>query len=443
MADTISPISSPTPPALPGNVSTLVSPNILANLKTSQQPKAFGDQLLKTGLAAGANAALNSTIGKLYKQKADLIKEGIELSITHQKKLLELQKQNTPAKKVVNGQVEDIPPQLTDEEYNRAVTIEEANYKAAQVNLQERKDKNQKDIDDYLKDPFAKQKEKIKKRKEARTKLKNRTKKEKQDSRKQKRKAVLKNVKKTIVPILTLLLTDKIAEIISQNDVIKELVDKTNAIIEDANASNDPIKLENAKIVRDNAIRVIQSNEDKIIKINDQIQKITIYITIFSTITAILTAIPIPTAVPPGIGIPVNVITKIVVILEKANKIVLALSALLPTIIVSLEKAIQILEDYKSQLLAINGILDTNSSSLLPLNITFGTSDFPEYKGFKFALREENNPKFKVRGNKRHYAVALDTNNVEVLKSESSFTLDPNDLIEQLKLIIDRENLIA
>ena len=90
-----------------------------------------------------------------------------------------------------------------------------------------------------------------------------------------------------------------------------------------------------------------------------------------------------------------------------------------------------------------NGILDTNSSSLLPLNITFGTSDFPEYKGFKFALREENNPKFEVRGNKRHYAVALDTNNVEVLKSDSSFTLDPNDLIEQLKLIIDRENLIA
>jgi hypothetical protein len=39
--------------------------------------------------------------------------------------------------------------------------------------------------------------------------------------------------------------------------------------------------------------------------------------------------------------------------------------------------------------------------------------------------------------------VAIDTYNVEVLKSDSSFTLDPNDLVEQLKLIIDRENLIA
>ena len=165
--------------------------------------------------------------------------------------------------------------------------------------MQERKDKNQKDIDDYIKDPFAKQKDKIKKRKEARAKVKQRTKFEKQAARKQKRTAVLKNIKKTIVPILTLLLTDKIADVISQNDTIKKLVDDTNKIIEEANASNDPVKLNNAKITRDNAVSIIQSNEDKIIKINDQIQKITIYITIFSTITAILTAIPIPTAVPP------------------------------------------------------------------------------------------------------------------------------------------------
>ena len=61
MADIVSPISSPTPPQIPGNVSTLVSPDILANLKTSEKPKSFGDQLLKAGLAAGANAALNST----------------------------------------------------------------------------------------------------------------------------------------------------------------------------------------------------------------------------------------------------------------------------------------------------------------------------------------------------------------------------------------------
>jgi len=436
MADTTSPISSPPPPAIPGNVSTLVSPSILANLKTSQQPKAFGDQLLKTGLAAGANTALNSTIARLYKEKADLIAEGIQLDIDHQKKLAQLELQHTPSKKVVNGQVEEIPPQLTDEEYNKAVAAEEVNYAAAQINLQERKDKNQKSIDDYIKDPFAKQKEKIKKRKEARAKIKQRTKSEKQKSRKQKRTAVLKNVRKTIVPILTLLLTDKIADVISQNDTIKKLVDDTNKIIEEANASNDPVKLNNAKVTRDNAVSVIQNNENRIIRINDQIKRIATYITIFTIIISVIEIIlklPFPPLLPLKI--------KLQPILQNAIKILSALSALLAVIVVSLQKAIQILEDYKAQLLTINGVLDANSSSLLPLNITFGTSDFPEYKGFKFALREENNPKFEVRGNKRHYAVAINKQNIEQLKSDSSFTLDPNDLIEQLKLVIDQQNL--
>jgi translation initiation factor RLI1 len=90
-------------------------------------------------------------------------------------------------------------------------------------------------------------------------------------------------------------------------------------------------------------------------------------------------------------------------------------------------------------------ILDTivrKFNSLISNPNQFGTIT-QTYKGFKFAIREENNPKLTVRGNKRHYAVAIDTNNVEVLKSESSFTLDPEDLINTLILIIDKEKLIA
>jgi hypothetical protein len=437
MAETITPNTTPPQPPVPGNVSALVSPDIVANVKASQQPQSFGDQLAKAAVAAGTNAALNSTIARLYKQKADLIKEGITLDINHQRKLNQLEKLHTPAKKVENGQVVDIPPQLSDEEYEAAVKAEDINYAAAKENLAKRKEENQKDIDDYLADPFAKQKEKRKKRKEARNKAKQRTREEKQASRKQRRKAVLQNAKKTLVPILTLLLTNRIAEVISQNNKIQQLVDEANIIIEAANVSNNPLQLENAKIVRNNAITVIQSNEQKIIRINEQIQRITIYITIFSTIFSILSSIPIPTSVPPGIGIPVNAITKIVILLEKANKIVLALSALLPTVIVSLEKAIQILEELKTQLLPINGELE---SKLPPVPVRFGT-DYPPYKGFKFALREENNPRFVVRGNKRHYAVAINKQNIEQLKSEPSFTLDPNDLIEQLKLVIDQQNL--
>lgn len=424
--------------ATPTNISSLISPDIVKNIKSSENIKAFGDQIKDKAKEKIKTAATQSTISKLYQEKAALIKEGIEAEITHASVLLNLEIKKTPGKKIENGRTVETPPQISEEEYQLLVANENINYAAFQENLQKRKDENQEAIDKFLKDPFAEIKKKKKERQERIKKLKSRSKEEKRKARRDKRKAILRNAKKTIVPILTLLLTDKIAEVISQNDVIQELVNKTNAIIEDANASNDPTKLENAKIVRDNAIRVIQSNEDKIIKINDQIQRISIYITIFSTIITILTAIPIPTAVPPGVGIPINVITKIVVILEKANKIVLALSALLPTIIVSLEKAIQILAELKAQLLPINGELELK---LPPTPVTFGTADYGEYKGFKFALREENNPKFEVRGNKRHFAVAINKQNIEQLKSEPSFTLDPNDLIEQLKLVIDQQNL--
>jgi hypothetical protein len=63
------------------------------------------------------------------------------------------------------------------------------------------------------------------------------------------------------------------------------------------------------------------------------------------------------------------------------------------------------------------------------------------YKGFTFFTKEENNPKFTVKGNKRHYVVAIDTKNVERLKSDYSFTLNPQQLVSQLKFIIDQQNL--
>ena len=61
--------------------------------------------------------------------------------------------------------------------------------------------------------------------------------------------------------------------------------------------------------------------------------------------------------------------------------------------------------------------------------------------GFKFVIKEENDPKFVVRGNKRHYAVAINTREVEQVKSDLSFTLDPQQLVNQLKFIIDQQNL--
>jgi DNA repair exonuclease SbcCD ATPase subunit len=66
------------------------------------------------------------------------------------------------------------------------------------------------------------------------------------------------------------------------------------------------------------------------------------------------------------------------------------------------------------------------------------------YQGFKFAIREDNKANApSVNGIYRHYGVAIDTNGIEVLKTESSFTQDTQILIDQLKLIIDTQNLRA
>jgi hypothetical protein len=237
------------------------------------------------------------------------------------------------------------------------------------------------------------------------------------------------------------MISNKIAEIIAQSDKIGKLVNDTNKIIEEANLSNNPEKLQNAKTLRDNAVKIITDNENKLKKINSDIQRISTYISIFSIIVTIISAIPIPTSVPPGVGIPTSLIIRFVKILDKANRIVLILGSFIPSVLMTLNKSIEILRDYRSRLLNINGVIDEAATgSENPddfLTPPPGGEDFPEYNGFKFALREEDNPKFVVRGFKRRYAVAINTAGVEILRSEYSFTLDPNDLIEQLKLLID------
>lgn len=460
MAEIISSNIKPPLPPSTDNVSSLLPSNTLNTLSKSAAPKTFGDQLPKIAAQQVLAAASKSKLAQLTKQKAALIQEGIQLDIQHQATLLKLEQAKTPKKQIQNGQTVEIPAEITEEEYQAALIVEnggtlpngqqtKGNYPTAKENLQKRKDENQKQIDDILKDPFKAQKDQLKKLKSKLDNREKKTKAERKEARKKKVKAVLNGAKaaKSLVPVITLFLVNKIAEIIAQNDKIGKLVDDTNAIIESANLSNDPVKLQNAKLARDNAIRIITDNENKIRKINGDIQRISTYINIFSTIINIISAIPIPTAVPPGIGFPTSLIIRFVKILDRANRIVISLSAYLPTILLSLDKAIQILNDYKSQLLNINGEIDnaTTSSGYSDFFLTepTGTNEFPEYKGFKFAIREENDPKFVVRGFKRRYAVAINKRGIESVKSEYSFTLDPNDLIDQLKLIIDQRNLSA
>jgi hypothetical protein len=452
------------PPASvnPKNINGLVSSPIVTNLAASKGiPTSFGPQeqdLLKKRII---QSATKTRLAKLLKEKAELIKTRVQLDIKHNIYVeVTLYNKKTPKKQIKNGKEVEIPPELTEEEYQTALIIEnggtlpngqytKGNYPTAVENIQKKQDENQKQIDEFLKDPFATQKAKIKALRLKIKARKKKTKAQRRAARKAKLKSILKNARKTLAPVIMIMLSNKIAEIIAQNDRIGKLVNDTNRIIQEANLSNNPTKLQAAKIARDNAIRIITDNENKLKRINSEISRIASYINIFSIIVNIISAIPIPTSVPPGIGIPTNLIIRFVKILDKANRIVLILSSYLPIVLSTLDRAISILIDYKSRLLNIGSIIDEAATSSItpgsfltaPAGGNIGTENFPEYKGFSFALREENNPKFIVRGFKRKYAVAINQGGVEVLQSEYSFTLDPNDLIEQLKLLIDQQNL--
>ena len=257
-------------------------------------------------------------------------------------------------------------------------------------------------------------------------------------------KQVLQNIAKTLAPIVALQLTNVLIQVVNQNGKLQELVNKTNIAID---AASTPIQIEQATILRNSCIQIINNQERKILSLQSTLQTISIIVNFLYVIVNIIGPIILSIPTTPFVDVVTtpkeNFRRKVY---EPALLLLNSLSVILAVIVPILEIEISNLEDLKSQLHDINGIIDDksiNSGLLSSLQLPFGTEKFPMYKGFKFIIREENDPKFTVRGNKRHYAVAIDRDGVEVLKSDYSFTLDPNDLIEQLKLTIDNKKLQA
>jgi len=226
--------------------------------------------------------------------------------------------------------------------------------------------------------------------------------------------------------------TTIIIKLTTQNNKLQDLVDKTNEVIDKATT---PEQIFQAKILRDSAITILNNQERKIIQIKSVLERISRVIQIFTTIVTIIERI---LSLPSPIPIPAALKVTVQPILQKLLKLLEDLNIILNIAIPILDSIISDIEFLKLQLRNINEKLDGKVGS--NINIP-GPNQFDEYKGFKFALKEEDNPKFVVRGNKRQYAVAINKSGVIVLSSDSSFTLDPNDLIEQLKLKIDQENL--
>jgi hypothetical protein len=418
------------------NIGSVVSPDVLKTISSAAVIKTFGDQLVNKA----KDKVISTVLGKAQELK-NQIQEIVELKVkiwsdhgTELKRLDILLKEK----------------QITQEQYDKAVAKENEAYQNKLQDLEDLDAKLKEDLANIIADPYAKIKEKLNKRKLKKAKRKTRNKAERAKARRALAKKLAVNAAKTLAPILALQLANKFAAVLSQRAQLEKLVDQVNAYIDQANT---PETIAIATNLRNNAVTLINNSINKLTNLEKTIAQISLYITIFTAVVAILSAIPIPTAVPPGIGIPVNVITKIVKSLEKAAKLIASLSVITAIAVTILESEVAKLNDLIERLKQVNSLLDkqsaTNlneqeladlSNAFLPMGNDYGT-----YKGFKFAIKEEQTlgaqQAIVVKGNKRRYAVAINRDGTEILKSEYSFTLDPNDLVDQLKLIIDQRNL--
>jgi hypothetical protein len=418
------------------NISSVISPSVLSNISNAAAIKTFGDQLVNKAKDKVVSI-VKGKIGEIKDFIEELIKKTIQLSIDHSTELKRLE-------------ILYKDKQLTEDQYNEAVALENAAFELANKDLNDAKDKFNDELAKLISDPYKKIKEQRRKRKNRVKKVRSKNKADRAKARRNLAKKLLKNAAKTLAPIIALKLTNELIAVISQRDKLEVLVNQVNGYIVSANTAET---IQIATSLRNNTITLINNSIRKLQNIKQVLDQITLYITIFSLIVAILSAIPIPVAVPPGIGIPFNLITKIIKTLEKANKLIASLSVVLAICSVLLEKEIDKLNELIIRLKEIGQILDQsaldnlNNQELTDLtsNLLINVDQFEEYKGFKFKIKEEQTLGAQqaviVKGIKRHYAVAINRDGVEQLKSEYSFTQDPNDLIEQLKLIIDQNNL--
>lgn len=221
------------------------------------------------------------------------------------------------------------------------------------------------------------------------------------------------------------------------NKKIEELVNQVNDIITSASNKDD---IDAARIARNNALIIISINRNYLSVVNQIIKLLNTVIPILSLLINAFSLLP---AMFMNAGI--------ILQMQRLQKLLSDSVSLLNVIDLVTDKLLEDLDYQESRLLPLGELLDNNLNNLSSGDLKNLINSYSQlgylkgydYKGFRFYIKEEENAKFVVKGNKRRYAVALDKKGYEVLISKYSFTLDPNVLIEELKLIIDQKGLVA
>jgi peroxiredoxin family protein len=429
------------------NVSSLIPSDINNTLSQITNPKAFGDQIINSSVTK----LKTSSLGKIEVLKNDIqviVKKILDLEVKHAKTLVELNLKFNPPK--------PIKPSLTPEEYTQSVANENKSYTEEKTLLQQEKLLLQQKLQDILNDPYKKIKDSTSRLKKKITSFKQQIGNKKNKEKKRLSLKVLKNAGKSLTPIIALQGTKLLFEIVNNNKKLQDLVDNTNAVIDAAVTQQD---INNARVLRNSTLSILNDNERKLAsfaKIISNLNKIVFILGIILRLSKKILPIPTPSPSADFVTPPKE---RFRFKYETAVKLVDGLNVLIAIFQGILDAQLSDLNDLKNQLQNINDLLDNaalnnlSDSELQDLinNLqnqvsSINSTTFPEYKGFKFAIKEEETlgaqQAIVVRGTiKRRYAVAIDRDGVEVLKSEFSFTLDPPDLVEQLKLIIDQQNL--
>jgi hypothetical protein len=411
------------------NIAPVVSPDILKNISASTAIKSFGDQLknkAKETLISGTQ----SIISNLENQQRVLTSQIKALADKQTNELLELQKKYESN-------------QITEEEYKALEKSINDSIKAEIKVVERQIEKLKQDITNIINSPYDRLKKEKAKLDTSIKNLKKQIEDTKVKAKKDLIKQVAKNTAKTLAPIIALQLANSFVTLISQRKKLEELVEQINLYID--TQVKDESTLTVATNLRNNAVILINNSIDKLEKIKKIIDRINLIITIFNAIVLIINLATnlLPPFTPPAI------VKNAIDIINKASALTASLSVILAVASTLLDSEINNLIELRDSLKeaslkldekAINDLTDDQFAALSDTFLPAG-GNYGDYKGFKFEIKEEQNPRFVVKGNKRKYAVAIDRDGVEAIISEYSFTQDPNDLIEQLKLIIDQQNL--
>jgi hypothetical protein len=334
----------------------------------------------------------------------------------------------TYQKQLTNLDIKKKLGQVNDEEYNKLKEDLDKSFNdaVALINEEITKLQQQKEVNKT-------EREKLKQAKEKRKKKYDLINKQRIKEKAKAEKDRLKNTVKTLGPQAIVITVSYIVNF--QTTRLSKEVANLELLVDNVNNQIDNIQtqadIEKAKIARNQALLLLNNTEKKLSNIKKILKTITTILTILS---AVILALQIVATVAPIIG--VKALASALV--SKLLPVLLGLLTLVASTNKILDSLLNRIIDARNRLKQVGDIIESKDKSNFG---KLGYIDGADYKGFKFYIKEENDPKFVVQGFKRRFAVAISRSGIERLKSDASFTLDPDVLIEELKLVIDQENL--